>query len=143
MHLPQTPHLRKSSVEFKDFTPSTKYSLLKPHLINFFHNVYIDTAKVFEEFSKFSSNICKLVKKESNRLETLESYKLDYPDYLLGNLLKIFTKLMNVLRTESMLSSEEEKNDSNQNQFLECFKEFADSLLKALKKNYFDKETVD
>ena len=133
-------HKEKSSVNYKDFAPISDFTLLKPHLLSFFLHVYIDSSKIFEDFSKFLPNFCKLVEKERNRLETLVTYKLDFPEFLLGKLLKNFTKLINILRTESLMIDEENKEDSGK--FFDVFKDFANSLLKTLMGRTFDKDTV-
>ena len=142
LNSPELENNPSSSLNYKDFSPSSKYSLLKPHLLSFFIHVYIDSMKVFEDFSKFTSIICKLVEKERNRLDSLISYKLDYPEYLFDHLLKTFTKLINILRTESVLGEEEEEKKGDSNKNLGVFKDFARSLMKSFNNNIFDREIV-
>lgn len=138
---PKSKHSEENKyLNFKEYTPSTKYSLLKPHLISFFHHVYISSSKFYEDFTKFSNNITSYIKKEKNRLETLISYKLDYPEYLIGNLLKVLTKLVDIFRNEGLFSEEENKTDLNK--FLEETKQFSQILMNLILKNCFDRDIV-
>lgn len=130
-----------TSFNYKDYTVSSSYSLLKPHLLSFFNHVYIDSTKAFDEFSKYSQNIVKLVEKEHFRIENLVSYKPDYPGYLFKYMLGIFTKLMNILRTESLLGEEEEKEEDS-GKHLKSFREFGHALMKAILGKIFDNEIV-
>lgn len=140
--LPNLPPLQNdASFNYKDYTASSSYSLLKPHLLSFFNHVYIDSTKAFDEFSKYRENIVKLVEKEKFRIENLVSYKPDYPGYLFKYMLGIFTKLMNILRTESLLGEEEEKEEDSGKQ-LKSFKEFGQTLMKAILGKIFDNDIV-
>lgn len=131
----------KNYLSYKDYTASTKFALLKPHLLSFFHHVYINSNKLYEDFAKFSDNIIKFVEKEMKRLQTLVTYKLDYPEYLLGNILKILNQLIDIFKSEFLLGDEENTSDSNK-KFIETMKEFSHALMKALMEDIFDKDQV-
>lgn len=132
----------KNYLSYKDYTASTKYALLKPHLLSFFHHVYINSNKLYDDFAKFSDNIIRFVEKERKRLQTLVTYKLDYPEYLLGHLLKILNQLIDIFKSEFLLGDEENTSDSNK-KFIETMKEFSHALMKALMDDIFDKDQVN
>ena len=132
---------KKSPNDYMDFEDCKGDSLIKPHLLSFFNHVFIDSAKVFEDFSKYTSNICALVQKETKRLDELSSYKVDYPKYLFGRILKIFNKMLGILIGESSLVENNEEH-IEEHKFRDDFKNFARSLLHALTSNMFDKEMV-